>query len=194
MAWIFPPRTRWERLEGLFSRVVNPIIELPHTIRHFFRQVGKVIDYLPVLWSNCDWSAEPECYELLRKKLQRMEPVLRNGHLVNGERYAKQIRFALHLLDLIIADQYDHEAFQAHQAKWGEDTTWFEPFEPAKGEGDDEWYEMKSSNYPNAHTEEQQEQAGKELLDMVHKAQKTRQRHIEFLFGFLARHMPGWWD
>lgn len=187
MGWIFPPLTLWERVEIQLSRLVRPVLELPHTVRHFFRQLGKVIDYLPILWKNYDWSAEPECYELLRKKLQRMEPVLRNGHLLNGERYAKQIRFAIRLLDLLIADEYEHNAHAAHEAKWGDHAVWFEPCE-------NDCYEMKSSNYENAKTDEQQEQAGKELMDMVKRAYELRQRHAEFLFRFLARHMPGWWD
>lgn len=52
-------------------------------------------------------------YLAMRDALTSMEDIHSNhGHLVNNERYARQMRIAIHCLDRLIADEYDTKNFK----------------------------------------------------------------------------------
>jgi hypothetical protein len=84
-------RTIWPNLRG--------------AVGDFWHGVRNVIRWTPVIWDDydCDW--EPLA-RVMVYKLRRMEPVMRNGHLENGERHAREIAICRTLLERVVADDY----------------------------------------------------------------------------------------
>jgi len=161
---------------------------------YWWTNIKRIFDFIPTLWSDFDFNADRGLYQLMRKKLERVEPCLRDGHLMNGERYARQIRVALTVLDRIIAGKYDEQDMAAHDLKWGEAKWNFIPIDDGLDDDDDNKMSELHIDYPNVHTAEEKEQERKEFMDAMHSAAKRRQRDIDWVFEHIRRWHQRWWD
>jgi hypothetical protein len=162
------------------SRVVNcrPICE----VRGLIRNVYRVYKWLPVIWKNYDFDHH-YIWIVLRHKLQMMENHFRSHRiLLNWEKTCAEIHHAIEILDRIIADEYETEAFVDHRKKWGElhmDT--------------DENRRLRLWR-ENATTDEEKEQEREETIAAFEFADQTRRDDVDELFKFVADHYLGWWD
>lgn len=158
-----------------------------YTVLSWVDNIKRIISFIPVLWNDWDFDSRPGLYKLMRKKLERLEPCLREGHLENGERYARQARVAIAVLDRIIADEYEEEELQPHIEKWGELSIRFEPIE-----GQD----MSRCHFdrPNVKTSEDKEQQRQEFIEAMGKGEARRQRDLQWVFRFIAEWHSHWWD
>jgi hypothetical protein len=162
--------------------------------RYWWRNIKRIFDYIPILWDDFDFHTDIGLYRLMRKKLERVEPCLRNGHLMNGERYARQICVTLTILDRIIANEYDNKDMAAHDKKWGQAQWRFTPIDDGRDDNDDEKLSELHIDYPNAHTDEEKEHQRKEFMTIMTKAATQQQRDIDWVFKHVARWHRHWWD
>ena len=170
------------------------IRETRHQWHYLWQNIKRIFDYIPTLWNNYDFDCSTTLYRIIRKKLSRVEPTLRYGHLLNGPRYARQIHVAIQVLDRLIAEKYDDEELAPHTEKWGEAIMSSTPIDDGLDEDDDKkLYEMHIT-HPNVHTEEDEEQQKKEFLAAMTRAGERRQRDIDWVFKHIARWHQRWWD
>jgi len=152
-----------------------------------FRRIKRIIDWIPTLWKLYDFDYS-SIYRVLRKQLQRMEPVIRNGCALSAEDTADQIHFAVVLLDRLIACDYLTNALIPHQRKWGEMGEWIWK------EIDDKFSEWLGCHYEKADTEEKRLQAEKEFSQCGRHADWVEERDKNLLFEYVAKHIKRWWD
>lgn len=157
------------------------------TLYSWWDNLCRICDFIPVLWKNWDFDARPGLYRVMRKKLERLEPCLRNGYHVHGERDAKQVRMAIFVLTRLIEDKYEKEAQAPVDEKWGKLKTSF-------GEPNELGCSQMFFNRENANTPEEKEQARKDFLRAMKHADDRQRRDIEWVFNFIARKHLGWWD
>lgn len=156
------------------------------TFHSWIDNLQRIWDWIPVLLQDWDFDARPGLYRVMRKKLERLEPCLRDGHLANGEKYARQIKVAIAVLDRIIADEYKEEECAPVDKKWGSIKFSFKPM----GNG---MSQMLSSRR-KAKTDQQVKQADAEYLRAIYAAEARRKRDIDWVFKFIARWHGHWWD
>lgn len=126
--------------------------------------IKRIIAFIPVLWNDWDFDFCCGTYRLLRKKLERLEPCLTNGHLMNGEKYGRQVKKVIIVLDRLIEDGYDIREIE---------------------EIDPDWMSRmrdKSPKWRKIH------------LASYHRAEKKKKRDIDFVFDVMKRWHRHWWD
>lgn len=96
------------RIKDLWT---NLIYAWPDNIR-------RIIAFIPILWKDWDFDFSPGGYRLLRKKLELLEPCLTDGHLLNGEKYGRQVKKVIIVLDRLIEDEYDIHELEAVDPDW----------------------------------------------------------------------------
>ena len=88
----------------------------PRAIR---RGIRNLIFWIPIIWHDVDFDYGP-LLDMMRASLGKLEPWIRDGYSMGGEKDADKIRVCLLLLDRIIADEYTIE--QGRRNQRSEDT------------------------------------------------------------------------
>lgn len=69
--------------------------EILTPIRCFVESVERVVSWLPIIWKDKDWDADYHLSHIIIHKLERVIPVLENGHTVSGPKDAKRMRIVV---------------------------------------------------------------------------------------------------
>jgi hypothetical protein len=153
--------------------------EIPADIRICWDRFWRIIDYIPAIWHDWDFNCEPGIFELIKKKLERLEPEI--IHHIHAERDRRRIRICIILLDRIIHGYYRNEFDKKHEAKWGELDWHFEgPY-------------LRFTR-PKAITEEEKEQEAKEHWEGIQRAEAQTQRAIDFVMKTVGKWAQYWSD
>ena len=143
------------------------------------RKLRRIIDWIPTLWKLYDFDYS-SIYQVLRKQLQRMEQFQRrDACALNAEDTADQIRFAVLLLDRLIACDYLTNALIPHRRKWGEATLSLERLELV---------------FESVDSEEKKLLADEEFMLCGRHADWIEERDKNLLFEYIAKHIKRWWD
>jgi hypothetical protein len=152
-----------------------------------FRKLRRIIDWIPTLWKLYDFDYS-SIYRVLRKQLQRMEPVIRDGCALSAEDTADQIHFAVLLLDRLIACDYLTNALIPHEIKWGEAGEWIWK------DSDNGLSELRGFSYEHADTEEKRLLAEEEFSRCGQHSDWVEERDKNLLFEYIGKHIKRWWD
>ena len=76
-------------------------------IKRKYRQIQRVIDFLPIIWSGNDWDYLYSL-DIFQKQLERTATYLESDKAVtqNAKIHAQKIRTALRLMDIVYDDTY----------------------------------------------------------------------------------------
>lgn len=192
MKKFYPKRIKRQIYTWYLDAIYYPIYRFVlHKIYYFFRYdlwrgIRNLYDFFPVVWYNQNWDTELNVYRFLKKKFELVEPVLRNGHLVNGERNAKQLRICIHLLDRLIKDEYHDMVFKEHYKKWGESRYGFEPLDSCGC--------LFTTFNINVRNPKDKEREAEESRILYKKEEEIRKQDQEMLFNIMRRKISSWWD
>lgn len=153
----------------------------------FIERLERIIDWIPELWKLYDFDYSG-IYRVLRKQLQRMEPVIRNGYALRAESTADQIHFAIALLDRLIACDYLENALIPHKRVWGE---LGDMITKVCDDGLEEWL---GSEWEYADTEAERLVAEESFRVAGRHSDWVEERDKNLLFGHVAKHIKRWWD
>ena len=153
--------------------------DLPNDTVAHWRALKRLIAYIPTIWYNVDFAATPGIFELMKKKLERLEPTITFS--MWAESHRRRIRICIKLLNVIINDIYSCEYQAWHEEKWGE-FNW-------------RCKDLRFvCSYSKAITKEQIEQERKEYLAGHHWACAQRQKAINLCMKMIAHYADEWWD
>jgi hypothetical protein len=158
--------------------------EIPADLCVCWDNFWRIIDYIPILWHDYDFSCSPGIFTLIKKKLERLEPEL--VHSINAERDRKRVRICIKLLDKVINNYYEDQFHKKHDAKWGEAQYRWIDF-------DDENDELLIKR-PKANTPAEKEQETKELLAGVDWYNRQKQNATDYCMKFIAKWAQHLWD
>ena len=169
-------------------RFIKHVIKSTHS---YIKHVIKNGDY--------DWDFS-YIYRLLRWKLVKVRDDISNRNIIAGaDRVAKQINYAVYLIDELLEDKILPRHLEALEEKWGEfdlrseditDGRYVPPGETRiQGIG-----RYLRPSYPKAFTKEQFEQAERDRSAAYHSADKEYADKKKRLFRHLERYIEGWWD
>ena len=155
-----------------------------------WKRITRIIDWLPVLWRDVDYDAT-SVYPFLQKKLERLEPIIRNGHAVSSEKSADEIKVAIHLLRRVNSRDYVTNACWWVDQKWGDFVKHTTKEEHIEGLGS--VYickEIPAYPMPEAEFKQAIKQQRKAHL---HSRYMEKQDEAYFWKHFI-RHYKRWWD
>lgn len=171
-----------DKIETLYYKIkrASPY----HNIKY---GIQNLITWFPVIWKDRDWDFF-FIWIILHKKLDLMEKNIRsNGHHVNHERDADQIKLCVNLIKRLMDDNYHENVFLHHDKKWGEThMVWNKTDNPELSS-----LELKRDNVK---TKEDILEERKEFSRLSPNVEQQKQQDIDYLFNYMAKHIQCWWD
>lgn len=149
---------------------------IPRTVR-VYRKLKRSLSAFKLAWNNYDWDYY-YLLELMRWKLRRMEPEIRHGLAVDGDKRADKIKLCVLLLDRLIEDNYISNRY----AKYLED--WFDSRRKCTLENGRIGFEIPRKK-------------GQQKAVMEYERKLTdnrRQQDWDLLFKILHRNLQTFWD
>ncbi len=91
-------------------------------LKRKIRQIQRVIDFLPMIWSGNDWDYLYSL-DLFQKQLERTATYLESDKAVtqNAKIHAQKIRTALRLMDIVYDDTYITEFLDGDDSENGDE-------------------------------------------------------------------------
>jgi hypothetical protein len=180
---IFAGDNFYKSLKRAFSPFWNFIDYIHYNIP---RGIKNIFIWLPVVWKDRQWDFY-YLFIMLHKKLSLMEPTIRNGHHVAGDRQANDIKTCRLLVKRIIDDNYHENAFMHHERKWGElELDWLPT--------DDSKYCQLKIERTNAKTEKEKEEERKASNRLYKHMEQMKDQDVKLLFKIMSKKGLSWWD
>lgn len=157
-------------------------------LKSISRGIRNWIAWAPLLWKDRDWD-----YDFLERivafKMSRMADCIESNNIIEGnKRVARQLRYAVYLLDRIDSNIDAERAAEIFHDKWGEPEYSFVPVEePVKGS-------RMVTTYPYVTNEEQEKQNHLDFLEMVITSDDKRNELYRRFFKHWATYHRNWWD
>jgi len=183
------PKANWLEKAFRYLRArVEQVTDFPRSCLFFVKNFWK---FRKILWTDRDWDYG-FLYDLLKFKLSDMAKHQRaHSYHEGAERYAKQLDFAVFLIDRITKDYYWEEDMKKHEDYWGENIWDFveRPEEhPAYGKLSElHFYTLRSRD------ENRQEEEREARMQIHYRAEERKQKDIKRLFKHICRYHQGWW-
>ncbi len=170
--------SHWHKDDGfkyLMFLVFSPM-------RRFFKSVGRVFVWLPIIWKDRDWDYD-YLYEVLKKKLQLMSKYEKKYACAEkSEDVAKQMDEVISLIEKQ-QDGYHDEAFKEFYDIYPD-------FESDVIFNDDPSHKEWSTIEFKYDSEEQEKLYSK----CLHKLPKLGEDGKNRLFDLIKENINGWWD
>lgn len=171
----------WRRFKWKVDAVWTFIRNIPDNIR-------MICEWIPVLWSNWDWDYN-FLLITLRYKLHRMSKhISEHDHLVNSQKYAKQMACCVDIIDRLLNNEYTTEEEKLHEDKWGELIMDSYPAEDYPGCHTLDIYRVKARESGEEEAERQ------ETMQLHDLARARREKDLDILFRIMRKNIERWWD
>ena len=170
------------------TNVFTIIMIMVYWFKRKYRQIKRVIDFLPMIWKGYDFDYS-YAINLFRHQLIRTEKYMSSPDTmtVNANERAKRIKTAIELLDKVYDEEYGSEYQEQMKSIYGDNVLkwWFED----TGKGDESSY----LKYEYEKWENKDEV--KETFDKLFKQSQDKQKRAEKLvWEFISHNIRGWWD
>jgi len=170
------------------TNVFTIIMIMVYWFKRKYRQIKRVIDFLPMIWKGYDFDYS-YAINLFRYQLIRTEKFMSspNTITVNANSRARRIKTAIELLDKVYDEEYGSEYQEQMKSIYGDNVLDWN-FEDA-GRGDESSY----LTYEYEKWENKDEV--KETFDKLFKQSQDKQKRAEKLvWEFISHNIRGWWD
>lgn len=156
-------------------------------LRIFYRNIKRIFYWLPIIWNDRDYD-QVFFFKIMYHKLLSMKKFFGSNDALwlYSKKAEKDIDKALKILERMIADKYDENAFMWHDKKWGNLNT--------------STVKLPNGNFKfnvvreNVITEKDKEVEKKEFHRCFEHAEKQKKQDLEYLFRILNKYVYEWWD
>ena len=164
------------------------IKDIKYFFRRKYRQIRRVIDFLPMIWNGFDFDYM-YAIELFEKQLERTADFMESDKsmTVDADKRAKRIRTAVALLKKTYDEEYACEYQDQLKEIFGENVLDFR-FEPTEYDNGSSYLKWEYEYWDNA------DEVNK-VRDVLFKAAQAKQRKAEDLvWRYIGHNIRGWWD
>ena len=163
-------------------------------IKRKYRQIQRVIDFLPLIWTGFDFDYRYSI-EVFRKQLERQAKHLESdlALTVEAKNSASRIRTVIKLMDKVYDDEYGMEYMDTIENLYGKTHYDFiEVAEKSKHTGEP-LYELKLRN-ESAVDEQHQKEIDEVRDQMMIRSHEKQKRAHKLLWDFIEHNIQKWWD
>jgi len=161
---------------------------ITYPIRRKYRQIQRVIDFLPMIWNGFDFDYR-YATDLFKKQLERIADELESDRActLSAKHNASRIRTAIRLMDKVYDEEYGCEYQDKLKELYGERVLdwWFED----AGRGDGSSY-LRHEYEKWDNSEEITKVQKKLFLESKEKQKKAE----KLLWEFIGHNIRHWWD
>jgi hypothetical protein len=153
-----------------------------------YRQVKRVLDYLPIIWKGYDFDYR-YAIDLFKHQLIRTSNFMESdrAYAIDSDMRAKRIKTAIELLDKVYDEEYGMEYQDQMKKIYGDNVLDWNFEDTGRGDG---------TSYINYEYEKwENKDKVKETFDKLFKQSKEKQIRAEKLvWKFISHNIRGWWD
>jgi hypothetical protein len=161
------------------------IKDIKHFFKRKYRQVERVIDFLPIIWKGYDFDYMYSL-ELFKKQLERQAKLFESDDL-NSDRSkqnASRIRTAIQLMDKVYNDEYELEWVDKLKEEYGSDILDFKFEDTGRGDGTSYLkYKYEDLNMRS-----------KMKKELIKESREKQKRAHKLLWDFIEHNIQYWWD
>lgn len=144
-----------------------------------------LIYWLPVIWKDRNWDYS-HFLEILKHKIDAIRLDVPNWTGRNNEKIAEDIEHAVALIDALVNEEYQQQAFDEHAFIWGRAKMVFKPISDK--------FSSAEFVYPSVSDKATQKKAEEELSKLLFDARAKRREAIDTLFRIIKDNFETWWD
>jgi hypothetical protein len=153
-----------------------------------YRQIKRVLDYLPIIWKGYDFDYR-YAIDLFKHQLIRTSNFMESdrAYAIDSDMRAKRIKTAIELLDKVYDEEYGMEYQDQMKKIYGDNVLDWNFEDTGRGDG---------TSYINYEYEKwENKDKVKETFDKLFKQSKEKQIKAEKLvWKFISHNIRGWWD
>jgi len=163
-------------------------------LKRKYRQIQRVIDFLPMIWKGFDFDYRYSI-ELFKKQLERQAKHLESerAHTLSAPINAQKIRTAIRLMNKVYDEEYGMEYMDTIEKLYGKTHYDFVNLGEVSKRTGEELYEMKVWN-ENVVDEEHQKDIEKVRREMMLLSRDKQKRAHKLLWDFIEHNLQNWWD
>jgi hypothetical protein len=164
------------------------IKDIKYFFKRKYRQVQRVVDYLPIIWKGYDFDYMYSL-ELFKKQLERQAKLFESDKL-NSDRSkqnASRIKTAIQLMDKVYNEDYGVEWADILEKKYGSEVLDWEPEDTSDGTSSS-FITQKYEKWNNA------EEIKTVKTALIKKSIKKQKRAHKILWDFVEHNIQYWWD
>ena len=150
-----------------------------------YRQVERVIDFLPIIWNGFDFDYNYSI-ELFKKQLERQAKFFESdkSHSARSKQDASRIRTAIRLMDKVYNDEYELEWVDKLKEEYGSDILDFKFEDTGRGDGTSYMkYKYEDLNMRS-----------KMKKELIKESREKQKRAHKLLWDFIEHNIQYWWD
>jgi hypothetical protein len=159
-----------------------------YKIKQFFRNIKRVIDFLPLIWKHRDYDYR-HSINLFKYSLQRQADFFETDktYSANAKQYASRIRTAIRLMDKVYEEEYGLAYIDLIDGLYGKTN-----FSFVKVEGTDYFsLELKNERAIDDEHQKEIEEVRREMMLHCHEKQERAHR---ILWRFIEHNIRNFWD
>ena len=157
-----------------------------------WRQIKRVIDYLPIIWKGYDWDYR-YAVELFQHQLKRTaKEIEARGYQVGRHNTANRIRTAVELLEKVYDEEYQYEYHTQIEEKYGASKVQFEELDTVDQEGNPH-YQMVEY-FEEEYTEAEKQIIAQEKDSLMWESRAKQERAHKLVWQYIEHNIRNWWD
>lgn len=157
-----------------------------------WRQIKRVIDYLPIIWKGYDWDFR-YAVELFQHQLKRTaNEIEKNGTHVDRENTAHRIRTAVELMEKVYDEEYQFEYATKIEEKYGPSKFEFEELEQIDETGKP--YYTMVEYFEEEYTPEEKLLIEQERNNLMWDSRVKQRKAHRILWQYIEHNIQHWWD
>jgi len=154
-----------------------------------WRQIKRVIDFLPIIWKGYDWDYR-YAVELFQHQLKRTaDQIEKKGTRADAKNVASRIRTAVELLEKVYDEEYQYEYAVKIQDKYG---PYEQVFKPVVDGSDEHWDLVEE--YEAEYTEEELALIREERHQLMLDSSEKQNRAHRIVWQYIQHNIRRWWD
>jgi len=158
-------------------------------VKRFFRNIVRIIKWIPRLWNNEDWEYNYALYLLKFKLGDIANYIEKNGHLENGEHVISRIRTAIRFMDKVYGDDdYLSEYHKQVEALYGKRIMVNNPVP------DNPHLTTIEFKFVKNYSDEELVAIKKHMVLLSNESIKKQKRAHKLLWEFIEHNIENWWD
>lgn len=153
-----------------------------------YRQIERVIDYLPVIWKGFDFDYQYSL-EMFKKQLERQAKFFDSNYAYNSaaKTNAQKIRTAIRLMDKVYGDEYEMEWIFKFEKQFGSKALDWEFEDTGDGTGSS-FITNKYEKWDNV------KEVRKVKKQLIKESRAKQQKAEKLLWEFIGHNIRYWWD
>ena len=161
---------------------------ISYFFRRKYRQIERVIDFLPVIWKGFDFDYTYSI-QLFKKQLERQAKYFESGksYSERADQNVSRIRTAIRLMDKVYDDEYEMEWIDKIEERFGKEALDWEFEDTGDGTGSS-FITQKYQNWDNA------EEITVVKREFVKQSREKQKRAEKLLWEFIGHNIRYWWD